>query len=1193
MSNYTITADSELMQNYLQADILNPEKQFQALQTNTGTSLLFSIGTDDVFYLTKEIPQDRSGWSRTDISSKQIAKDFPGKTGVTCRDFSSAQCNNPPATSIHLAMVLNDGTNDFLYLSLNNSDSDTSWTSNPSWMKCPFNAQDYAGNPIPVPSPLEIAGVFLSEATDKEYIVVDIVRDPANPTPVASRFYIDVTTPSSPVWRPHDISIDLETKSYTSCLGRHKPEGNIETKHPVDGLYTMGSVSGSPQFIYTPLYNYINPTQPASPSPLQLTAAGDLVPDAIAACRNPDNTSDLYAMAGGALYYFASDNQRSGAIAVSLLQNPLFSQVRDLFASVTDGMVTVWGRNASDQLFYVSCPQGEVTSGDWSVPLPILSGAEQVSPYLDRANSANTFFAHTGQNKLTKAVKSPNTTMWCFRQITLPPPSTTTPSERFSSYTTRVQVNDSNNQPAVGLPVNITATNVTSVYINYLYYVIGQIPIQVPTDSLGSLTIVEAVNTVAGTRLNISANGTSLTVNPMDKAFKKAASLDTPDKLSNAQITYYDGTTKALVPSGTSSDDLKVVADGNTQLSKAYAAVATSPLPTALARAASLGVHIVPARGGAAAMTMPSPLAGIDSVPVDPGDFLSWLGHEIESGLAEAIHFVEDTATGIWTFVATIAGQAYHAVLDCVEKVVGAVEWLYDVLKTAIEDLLKFLEFLFEFADMKRTKQVIQNLFTVFLNYQVDQIEVVKGEFDQIIEQAETAINNWAGVGDWSGLGTEGTAAVNSKSTPSAGQTAPGSLLQHHYQNNVPGTTESNPPAPPDPPPNPIQVLIQALTKEADTIGDTISRLQALAENFTSMPLADALKELVAIIADLVLESAKNVIDALFDILYDIAKAALEGLATPIYIPVLSDILSDFGVPEFSFLDIACWIVAIPVTIVYKAAAGSAPFPDNSETDFLINAPDYQTVLNAFAPAVSNIPQPALQPKSQKLMRAAVSGAPATAQAVSSNAALSISSGAQRAVFVTGYGVAGFCSLISTILDSFEAAEEDGDNAWAIPSAVCAVLGGVSSGLTGALVPVDAIENTAITWISRTTTGIRILCKLIFSGPAQKKFASSIKFKALSVSDGRGVGAIVDAVLVVPALVCTCWHFYELSEKPAGANRSIAIVNETSNLTSYIGRVGYAVAVNTEGDIKIAAIVVLAVADVCTGGLQIAEAVIT
>ena len=56
MSAYNVTSSSELMQNYIQSDILQPQKKFIALQTDSGTSLLFSVGTDDAFYVTKELP---------------------------------------------------------------------------------------------------------------------------------------------------------------------------------------------------------------------------------------------------------------------------------------------------------------------------------------------------------------------------------------------------------------------------------------------------------------------------------------------------------------------------------------------------------------------------------------------------------------------------------------------------------------------------------------------------------------------------------------------------------------------------------------------------------------------------------------------------------------------------------------------------------------------------------------------------------------------------------------------------------------------------------------------------------------------------------------------------------------------------------------------------------------------------------
>jgi hypothetical protein len=201
---------------------------------------------------------------------------------------------------------------------------------------------------------------------------------------------------------------------------------------------------------------------------------------------------------------------------------------------------------------------------------------------------------------------------------------------------------------------------------------------------------------------------------------------------------------------------------------------------------------------------------------------------------------------------------------------------------------------------------------------------------------------------------------------------------------------------------------------------------------------------------------------------------------------------------------------------------------------------------------------------------------------------------AVRAVFITGQCVSGFCCLMSAIVSGLEAAEEDGDNALAIPSAVLGILGGVSSGVACALVPYEPVGNVVVADFSKAVLALRITCKIIFSGPAQKLIARvpSVKIQGLAVEDGRGVGAIVDAVLTLPGLFVSIWHFVELGEKSAGDTRSVSIVNEVGTVTSCVARIFYAVAVNTEAEVKAAAVAVHVIANVCNGGLLIADAMI-
>ncbi|KAE8332851.1 hypothetical protein BDV39DRAFT_199852 [Aspergillus sergii] len=208
---------------------------------------------------------------------------------------------------------------------------------------------------------------------------------------------------------------------------------------------------------------------------------------------------------------------------------------------------------------------------------------------------------------------------------------------------------------------------------------------------------------------------------------------------------------------------------------------------------------------------------------------------------------------------------------------------------------------------------------------------------------------------------------------------------------------------------------------------------------------------------------------------------------------------------------------------------------------------------------------------------------------------MSISPYMQKCIFITGHSISGFMCLTGDFVNTFEAEAETGDNPFSIPSAIMGIIAAGSQGASDFLVPKDAIGNKAASTISTITTVAVIAAKIVFSGPAQKRFGAPEggKFKPLAVGDGRATGAIVNSILVIPALVVSGWHFYELSTKPAGATRSAAIVGEVSNLASYISRIAYAVAVNDKDpSSRQVPIGIMALSNLACAGLQAAEAII-
>ncbi|TFB01628.1 hypothetical protein CCMA1212_006338 [Trichoderma ghanense] len=146
--------------------------------------------------------------------------------------------------------------------------------------------------------------------------------------------------------------------------------------------------------------------------------------------------------------------------------------------------------------------------------------------------------------------------------------------------------------------------------------------------------------------------------------------------------------------------------------------------------------------------------------------------------------------------------------------------------------------------------------------------------------------------------------------------------------------------------------------------------------------------------------------------------------------------------------------------------------------------------------------------------------------------------------------------------------------------------------LTSNLAPRHPIDNKVVNDISYATTAFTLLNQVIFSGPFQDMLAmSDSRFAGLAADDGRATCAVIDSIMVIPALFVTGWHLYELSEKEAGKERSAAILDEVTHLTSYISRISYTVAVNDKDPItKPIPLVVMGAANLIGAGLQVAAA---
>jgi hypothetical protein len=317
-----------------------------------------------------------------------------------------------------------------------------------------------------------------------------------------------------------------------------------------------------------------------------------------------------------------------------------------------------------------------------------------------------------------------------------------------------------------------------------------------------------------------------------------------------------------------------------------------------------------------------------------------------------------------------------------------------------------------------------------------------------------------------------------------------------------------------------------------------------------------------------------------------LATNAIKALDEPVYIPVISDILKAFGVPEFSVLDVVCWIAAVPGTIIYKVIYNKAPFQDNAHTKALLNAASLRELLMVFyneaaPPAVLQGARPAgaavtsLSDLNDTTSDLGLMRAFRTMQATEGG----------QAAYSLFMMIGGVITIIAAGWDFYTVIAPAADNKHSGYSAVAGITSGVMSAVANIIAPWDPLADEDYVWTNLATTAIFVLNLLIF-GIAGK--ANPVKLEQF-----RNAGAIIDAILVVPAFVCTVKHFTELANKPAGGTRSKAIVYETSNVTSYLTRICTTVALNARGTpVGQGFAVGMAIGGVCTGGLRLAAAFI-
>jgi hypothetical protein len=200
----------------------------------------------------------------------------------------------------------------------------------------------------------------------------------------------------------------------------------------------------------------------------------------------------------------------------------------------------------------------------------------------------------------------------------------------------------------------------------------------------------------------------------------------------------------------------------------------------------------------------------------------------------------------------------------------------------------------------------------------------------------------------------------------------------------------------------------------------------------------------------------------------------------------------------------------------------------------------------------------------------------------------------QSTIYMVGHLVGGIVSMASAVLVIAEAKKGSMGPQYETASGVSGAIGAVMTGLPAVLAAPSPIKDPVMSMISTRCSNATLLGKIAF------KIGPTVITKARGMTDQgqiaaltetmKKVGSGFDAVIAIVAMVPTCYHFFELSKEEASKERTEAIIDETSNVCNYLGRIaGFGVQM-TEGKPKLILAAVQGGLTIAYGGLQMTEA---
>jgi hypothetical protein len=552
-------------------------------------------------------------------------------------------------------------------------------------------------------------------------------------------------------------------------------------------------------------------------------------------------------------------------------------------------------------------------------------------------------------------------------------------------YRTQLTVTDANGNPAPGVAITIGAAEETAILVGSKTYFVGpgEQTATINTNEAGVLTVSTAATSLVSPSYTVTA--------PAPGAPKTVR----PDQDYHSFLSGTDGvnTGSAVIPP-MSKDTLQNATVAGQPLSPDLAgdkadwaattiknAMNSVPASSTAIRAAGYAGWSIDVQDPdnpqfqyfktqdelrAQLVTMlPGPQAGEAGDLGDIGAFFGDLLHAIETAVADVIKAVVDVVDSLISLTIQVADQFIDLaamVIRSVEDAVPFIHAIFNFIGALVTKVLDWLKDLFGWHDIWNTKLVFEHLASEAIpalqwaikkrgvvetgTFFTDMKRAVDGEFSEAISHFKSQSFNQ--------IATPPSLSRAPRSTRLAaagvqtGSGAQNNWLMSKVMDNV-GGGSALAPLSTTLPADLVSTLWDALS---GSVGDLRTALSAL-EDFFQTLFADPKDLGTRGVSDLI-TAAQAVVDFVLDLLDSIVKHILDlvsgalGVADQILtqplgdIPVVSWLYTNVICPsdqpeEPSILRLACLVLALPITLIYKFANQMKPPFDDATRDKILS----------------------------------------------------------------------------------------------------------------------------------------------------------------------------------------------------------------------------------------------------------------